>query len=295
MKMRGHKRPLIITSKTTQVLRFEETPEVEKHSSSSSETSSVHRSSHSPESIASTHFSANVEDLDSDLLDLTQDMHSSDQSTAVEQTTVIEKEVQTKPKIPPKPSYLCVDQKKPDVIPSNQTEEEVERKTIDSEIKEKDSEPQITPPEDEEDLVDEEDVADEPSGGALPFRRCLSGELSTVSEVSEEISCNGMGLHNGIISAQKINGGMADLQVLIPSADVLSSENNTIHSGATSPSVESTTSGSFIIDGSITPPSVAESDRIPKDKVERLESDAKHDIPNGIGLETEGKAIGISP
>ena len=63
------RRPTSLPSKR-QFLKADETYEAERRSSSSSE-ASVPRSPHSPESLASTHYSTNVEEGDSDLQDLT--------------------------------------------------------------------------------------------------------------------------------------------------------------------------------------------------------------------------------
>jgi hypothetical protein len=228
------------------------------------------------------------------------DVCSSDPSTAFEPTTVIENVPTVKPKVPPKPSFLTTDLNKLDFSSSKDSKveesgekdesvsEEIELKSEDLmeelkksiskqllEIKSKTDEretiisdtseviaAQIE--EEDENVEDEDVVVDEASGGAVILRRSLSGELSTVSEVSEEISVNGN--QKSISSAGRDYLESVDKEsgapVLTLSADGLSSENIAIHSGATSPSLaESTTSGSFMIDGNNTEPtSVADSD-----------------------------------
>ncbi|CAG2100744.1 unnamed protein product, partial [Medioppia subpectinata] len=266
------KRPTTLVSKR-QLLRSEETCD-ERRSSSSSEASIPAHSPHSPESIASTHFSANVEDIDSDLQDLTpiQEIYSSDPSTAVETTTIIESVPQTKPKIPPKPSFLSTDRNRQEPNAHKDLVNEFEltavadthEENIDSEeIKQMAEEIIEDFKETSEDLtkdiiVEEEDnVIDEPMVAPIPLRRSLSGELSTVSEVSEEISFNDMCAQKSVSSIDKDYNEYYDRDSMAPaltlSGDGLSSENIAIHSGATSPSLaDSTTSGSFMIDASVT-------------------------------------------
>lgn len=294
------KRPTSLPSKR-HLMRSEETYD-ERRSSSSSD-ASMPRSPRSPESMASTHYSTNIDEFDSETQDLTpvhDSLYSSDPSTAFEPTTVIENVQPIKPKVPPKPSFLTADPNKLDLSSlKDKIELKVSDETIDksvaeeiklkseefmkdlknsvskklteiqSKIDEKEavisqtSEPIVTQIEEE----DEDNVVDEPSGGGIVLRRSISGELSTVSEVSEEISLNGNGLQRSLSSSagrdlleslDKESGA----PVLTLSADGLSSENIAIHSGATSPSLaESTTSGSFMIDGNNTEPtSVADSD-----------------------------------
>lgn len=295
------KRPTSLPSKR-HLLKSEEVYD-ERRSSSSSDTS-IPRSPRSPESIASTHYSTNIDELDSETHDLTpvQDICSSDPSTAFEPTTVIENVATVKPKVPPKPSFLTADLNKLDFSSSKDIEveesqetkdesvsEEIElksedlmeelKKTISKqllEIKSKIDERETIVSdtseviaaqieEEDENVEDEDVVVDEASGGPAILRRSLSGELSTVSEVSEEISLNGnqksvssSAGRDYLESVDKESGA----PVLTLSADGLSSENIAIHSGATSPSLEeSTTSGSFMIDGNNTEPtSVADSD-----------------------------------
>lgn len=327
------KRPTSLPSKR-QLLRADETFDIERRSSSSSDASSVPKSPHSPESIASTHFSTNVEEMDSDLLDLTpiQEILSSDPSTTVEPTTIIETEVPTKPKVPPKPSFLCTsDQKQAeanlfkDTEPDSEalevtekeslsedtkssTEEGVEdfkniitQKLLDikSKISEKESEPLVTHPEEDEALAEEEDVVeDEPSGEALPLRQSISGELSTVSEVSEEISYNGIYPQKSMSSAEKDYLEFGEREpgapMLTLSADGLSSENIAIHSGATSPSIDSTTSGSFMIDVSMTEPTSApESDKVLLEKAGSLPCLPTQGVPNIAKMASEGGIGGL--
>jgi hypothetical protein len=294
------KRPTSLPSKR-HLLKSEDVYD-ERRSSSSSDTS-IPRSPRSPESIASTHYSTNVDELDSETHDLTpiHDVYSSDPSTAFEPTTVIENVATVKPKVPPKPSFLTTDLNKLDFSSSKDIEVEVSEETKEEsvseeiELKSKDlmeelknsiskqlleiksktdgretivsdtSEVIAAQIEEEDENVEDEDVVGEASGGAVVLRRSLSGELSTVSEVSEEISVNG---NQKSISSSAGRDYMESIDkesgapMLTLSADGLSSENIAIHSGATSPSLEeSTTSGSFMIDGNNTEPtSVADSD-----------------------------------
>ena len=328
------KRPTSLPSKRL-FLRAEETYD-ERRSSSSSD-ASVPRSPHSPESIASTHYSGNVEEVDSDLLDLTpiQEILSSDPSTTVEPTTVVESVVTIKPKIPPKPSFLCpsepikaelidlkdseTDSELIDVTDKESMSEDTKTSTEEGveefknlitqrllDIKTKiieNSEPLGTHPEEDEEVVDEEDeaISDEVSGGIMPLRRSLSGELSTVSEVSEEISANGVCPQKSISSAEKDFLESGDREpggaMLTLSADGLSSENIAIHSGATSPSIaDSTTSGSFMIDASITEPtSVAESaDRVTIGKAGSLPCIPTQGVPNIAKMASEGGIRGMT-
>jgi hypothetical protein len=149
----------------------------------------------SPESIASTNYSTehNIEDFDSeDVGDVTpiQDL-STDTSTAIEVLTVIENVVKPslKPKIPPKPTFLLGDQKI-----NITTEKPLIEKHL-SVVKVEEEEEEASTPflggDEVEQSDDNEDVVDDVSGGEFICHRNMSGELSTVSEVSEEMSANG--------------------------------------------------------------------------------------------------------
>ena len=200
----------------------------------------------SPESVASTHNSTehNIEDFDSeDVGDVTpiQDV-STDTSTAFETSTVVENTPTTaklptlKPQIPPKPTFLLGDRK------INVTEIQVQTPSVDTVSTVSD----VTASAEEDDQSDddnEEDIIDV-SGEDFIIVRNRSGELSTVSEVSEEISTNGKSYKSDSGSASK------NAKVHIQNS---SSENGEPLSESGS-IADSTTSGSFMIDGNLTEP-----------------------------------------
>lgn len=193
----------------------------------------------SPESLASTHNSTehNIEDFDSeDVGDVTpiQDI-STDTSTAVEASTVVEnppKGPTLKPQIPPKPTFLLGDRK------INLTERQLQM-SAESVATVSD----VTVSAEEDDQSDDEDIIDV-SGEDFIIVRNRSGELSTVSEVSEEISTNGKSYKSDSESASK-NGSAQIHNSSSETGEVLS------NSGSIA---ESTTSGSFMIDGNLTEP-----------------------------------------
>ena len=211
---------------------MKQTEEMPNESSSeSNDAMELREQTFSPESIASTHNSTehNIDDFDSeDVGDITpiQDL-STDTSTAIETSTVIENTAKTslKPKIPPKPTFLL----------GNQTIDLTEKLKQSNAIKTNVE----TAEEDDNQSDDNEEAIYDVSGGDFIVRRNMSGELSTVSEVSEEISVNGKSQKSNSMSAiqfEKKNGN--------DSNQLSSSEMDDLRSN--SPSyAESTTSGTI--------------------------------------------------
>jgi len=202
--------------------------------------------------VASTHNSTehNIEDFDSeDVGDITpiQDL-STDTSTAIETTTVIENVVKPslKPKIPPKPTFLLGDQKINITIEKSL----LDKQPIATKLEEETSTAFLGPDEVEQsDDNDNDDVIDDVSGGDFIVRRNMSGELSTVSEVSEEISANG--------KSQKSDSGSGIQMVKTDTNKKISSDNNNkdINNGNESNVLSSSDTGAIRSDS----PSLTES------------------------------------
>ncbi|XP_054163726.1 uncharacterized protein LOC128961506 [Oppia nitens] len=220
-----------------------------------------------PDSTISTHYSTehNIDDFDSeDVGDVTpvQDL-STDTSTAIETQTVIENIIKSslKPKIPPKPTFLLGDQRinvtkeRPILSSNNNTDVVITSDNTTSEECDQQSD-------------DNEEVIDDMSGGDFIVRRNMSGELSTVSEVSEEMSTNGKSYVSDSgsgIQMSFIDKKTPNINNDLNQTDI--SESGDMHSNT--PSIaESTTSGSFMIDGNITEPNSL-SENIERPKIEK--------------------------